>query len=53
VDAQVVFEPPRMTACVSRPPLSMIASMTGLLHQRYTLPWTEPIQVALFSGESE
>ena len=51
VDAQVLLEPGRMVATLSRPPLAMIVSMTGLFHARYQLPWMSPPLVALFPAE--
>lgn len=51
IDAQVVTEEHRVVATLSRPPLAMIVSMTGLFHLRYTLPWMTPAAVMLFPAE--
>ncbi|MCC7052828.1 MAG: hypothetical protein IT355_06135 [Gemmatimonadaceae bacterium] len=51
VDAQVLVEEQRVVATLSRPPLAMIVSMTGLFHARYSLPWMSPPLVMLFPAE--
>lgn len=51
VDAQVVVGEHRMVATLSRPPLAMIVSMTGLFHLSYLLPWMTPSAVKLFPSE--
>lgn len=51
VDAQLEHTPTQVIACLSRPPLAMIASMAGLMRARYRLPWLGDRTVALYPAE--